>query len=191
MGIGNLLSAAAFHFFSLLTSSAESTDSAGGAASEIGEGAVQLAIQYGWYLIVIIAGLLLLAFVRKKSKKTLTPEAVRQNCAALKKRLEDMLSEERKSKNGIFNQAKMMKLCSSAEEAMWSASRLVDERKDLVFDGVAGNLDGVANLLSEASANTFAENAETAAHVREALEQVERIIVQIDEIISSRKRKEE
>lgn len=33
------------------------------------EGGIQLAIQYGWYLILIVAGILLLALVRRRLRK--------------------------------------------------------------------------------------------------------------------------
>ncbi|MFQ7079543.1 MAG: hypothetical protein ACLRSW_17345 [Christensenellaceae bacterium] len=60
--------------------SASDSLSEGTSAGEIGENAFRLAIQYGWYILLIVAGLLLLAFVKRKSRKNLTPSAVRQSC---------------------------------------------------------------------------------------------------------------
>ena len=72
-----------FPFFSLLTSA---SDSASEAVSDFGDGAVRLAIQYGWYFVIIVVGVLLLALVKRKAKKNLTPEAVRQRCALIEKK---------------------------------------------------------------------------------------------------------
>ena len=105
----------------------------------------------------------------------------------LKKKLEVVLDERDKSRNGLFNQAKVAKLRSLAEEAMWNALRLVDERKDMVFEGVANGLDAIANLLSELSDDAFADAEETERYVREALEKTQKIIGQVDDIIAARK----
>ena len=105
----------------------------------------------------------------------------------LKKKLEVVLDERDKSRNGLFNQAKVAKLRSLAEEAMWNALRLVDERKDMVFEGVASGLDAIANLLSELSDDAFADAEETERYVRVALEKTQKIIGQVDDIIAARK----
>ena len=173
-------------FVNVLLSASDSL-SEGTSAGEIGENAFRLAIQYGWYILLIVAGLLLLAFVKRKSRKNLTPSAARQSCLTLKKKLEDVLDERDKSRNGLFNQAKVAKLRSLAEEAMWNALRLVDERKDMVFEGVASGLDAIANLLSELSDDAFADAEETERYVREALEKTQKIIGQVDDIIAARK----
>ena len=172
-------------FVNVLLSASDSL-SEGTSAGEIGENAFRLAIQYGWYILLIVAGLLL-AFVKRKSRKNLTPSAVRQSCLPLKKKLEVVLDERDKSRNGLFNQAKVAKLRSLAEEAMWNALRLVDERKDMVFEGVASGLDAIANLLSELSDDAFADAEETERYVREALEKTQKIIGQVDDIIAARK----
>ena len=171
-------------FVNVLLSASDSL-SEGTSAGEIGENAFRLAIQYGWYILLIVAGLLLL--VKRKSRKNLTPSAVRQSCLTLKKKLEVVLDERDKSRNGLFNQAKVAKLRSLAEEAMWNALRLVDERKDMVFEGVASGLDAIANLLSELSDDAFADAEETERYVREALEKTQKIIGQVDDIIAARK----
>ena len=173
-----------FPFFSLLTSA---SDSASEAVSDFGDGAVRLAIQYGWYFVIIVVGVLLLALVKRKAKKNLTPEAVRQRCAVLAKKLEETLSEDKKAKKNILNSTKILKLRSLAEDAMWNALRLVDERKDMVFENVANGLDGVANLLSELSEDSFSETRETETQLRAALENVNGLIVQIDDIVAARK----
>lgn len=49
--------------------SASDSLSEGTSAGEIGENAFRLAIQYGWYILLIVAGLLLLAFVKRKFQK--------------------------------------------------------------------------------------------------------------------------
>ena len=173
-------------FVNVLLSASDSL-SEGTSAGEIGENAFRLAIQYGWYILLIVAGLLLLAFVKRKSRKNLTPSAGRESCLTLKKKLEVVLDERDKSRNGLFNQAKVAKLRSLAEEAMWNALRLVDERKDMVFEGVASGLDAIANLLSELSDDAFADAEETERYVREALEKTQKIIGQVDDIIAARK----
>ena len=98
-------------FVNVLLSASDSL-SEGTSAGEIGENAFRLAIQYGWYILLIVAGLLLLAFVKRKSRKNLTPSAVRQSCLTLKKKLEVVLDERDKSRNGLFNQANVAKLRS-------------------------------------------------------------------------------
>lgn len=155
--------------------------------SEWGTDGAGLAVRYGWYLAVIVSGLLLLALVKRKERKTLTPERVKQRCIILKRRLEETLSAAERSRNGFLTQARTGKLRSAAEEAMWSALRLVEERKDSVFDGVAGELDGIADLLSGAAEDAFEGREEAERTIREALAGVNRVIVRIDEIIEARK----
>lgn len=106
----------------------------------------------------------------------------------LAKKLEETLSEDKKAKKNILNSTKILKLRSLAEDAMWNALRLVDERKDMVFESVANGLDGVANLLSELSEDSFSENRETETQLRAALENVNGLIVQIDDIVGGSER---
>lgn len=122
-------------FVNVLLSASDSL-SEGTSAGEIGENAFRLAIQYGWYILLIVAGLLLLAFVKRKSRKNLTPSAVRQSCLTLKKKLEVVLDERDKSRNGLFNQAKVAKLRSLAEEAMWNALRARSTNEKIWFSKV-------------------------------------------------------
>lgn len=91
----------------------------------------------------------------------------------------------------MFSQTKLMKLRSMAEESMWSAARLVEERKDLVFDGVVSNLDEIANLLADCADNAFAEREENEKNVRAALKKTEGVLAQIEAIIKTCGRSEQ
>ena len=189
MGAYGIFLKVASFFPALVAVSADVSESVSDTPVAI-EGGIQLAIQYGWYLILIVAGILLLALVRRRAKKNLTPEAVKQNCISLQKRLEDTLKEDEKEKSGrsgMFSQTKLMKLRSMAEESMWSAARLVEERKDLVFDGVVSSLDEIANLLADCADNAFAEREENEKIVRAALNKTEGVLAQIEAIIKQRK----
>lgn len=154
------------------------------------EGVLPLLIRYGWYLLIIFLGLLFLGLLKRRSRRSLTAEAVRRNCLLLKKRLEEMLSGESKGRRGsraAFGQAKLIKLRSAAEEAVWSATRMVGEGKELVFDGIAESLDELASLLSGAAEDAFADRAEIEAVLRSAAEKLNGVIRQIDAVIESRK----
>ena len=155
-----------------------------GISQEISAGGTEsggiLAVQYLFYFLIIILGIVFLTLFRRRVSRGLTCAAVKEKCLTLKKLLEETLdSSGRKKKKSVKNPARMAILRSAAEEAMWSASRLVDERRNLLFDGITENLDQIANLFAAAE-GTFASEEETEKIVREALEKTEAVLAKID-----------
>lgn len=151
-----------------------------------------LAVRYLWYFLLIGLGIFFLALVRRKTSRGLTKGRVKEKCLLLRKLLEETLEAEGRKigksagHKASVNPARMAKLRGAAEEAMWTASRLVDERRDLVFDGIAGSLNEIADLLAEAE-SAFADGSETEKSLREALRATDSVVEKIDAAMAAAK----
>lgn len=160
-----------------------------GASSSAADGPAGgvLVVEYLFYLLVIAGGIFFLALFKKKTSRGLTYETVRKKCEKLKNLLEETLVPQgKKKRKSAGNPARMAILRSAAEEAMWSASRLVDERKDLLFDGIADSLDKIADLLASEE-NAFAGEEEAEKVVKEALDATEAVLRKIEATIPAEK----
>ena len=147
-----------------------------------------LAVRYGWYFLLVALGLFFIALTGRRAARGATREVVLEKCRALVKALDGAPAAPEKKKGGIAVQARTAKLRKAAEEAMWRASRLVDERKDLVFDPIAAELDEIADLLAAGEAGT-AEDAEAA--VKEASERAKAVLKKAEAAMSAEKGAEE
>lgn len=109
--------------------------------------AARLILSYGICLVIILLGLILLAALKHKTKKEMRPQTIKACCQKAKKYAETLMTGRLKKGALLLVSTKGMKLTGMIEEAAWLAFQVVEAKKDLVYEGIANSLDGLATQL--------------------------------------------
>ena len=109
--------------------------------------AAKLILSYGICFAIILFGLILLALFKHRTKKEMRPQTIKACCQKAKKYAETLMAGREKRGALLLASTKGMKLTAMVEEAAWLAFQVVEAKKDLVYEGLAGSLDGLATKL--------------------------------------------
>ena len=81
---------------------------------------------------------------------------------------------------------KLAKLSSMISEAEWLALRLVEDKKDIDFDGIAKTLDTLATDVNNKSTESFISTRELNECLEETHKKLKSVIGSLDALISHR-----
>ncbi len=144
----------------------------------------KLLLQYSGYLFVILMSLTLLALIKRKSKRELTPEWVKTRCEKAQDYANKIMSTgENKGAFLLLGSTKLMKLNSLLTDAVWSAYQVAEKKKDLVFEGIASSLDTLANELVQETENGYVPVEDFERDVRAILDGLAKAIDKLNAII--------
>lgn len=147
------------------------------------EGA-RLLLQYGGYLLVIVVGFVLIALVKRKAKKELTPEWVKSRCEKAQAYANKIISAgERKGAFLLLGSTKLIKLNSLITDAVWSAYQVAEKKKDLAFEGIANTLDALATDLVQEAENGYVPVEDFERDVQAILDGLAKAIDKLNAII--------
>ncbi len=141
-------------------------------------------ISYAFYAIVIFVGLALIGIYKKKDKRLLTPETVKNRCQRAEKFATELL--EHKAGLLMLPTAKLAKLSSMIAEAEWLALRLVEDKRDIAFDGISKTLDALANDVSNKSGESIISVKELNDCLTKTRKKLNEIILKLETLISHR-----
>lgn len=134
-------------FFSLLTSEISS-----GTTSDIVSQTpsdASLLTQYAFYGAILIVGLIILAFMNRAAKKPVSVLAVSKS-EALIKRIEKLLAEQEKKKNGLYIlPAKIMQINSEVGDLVVLADREFTQNRNIAYEGVLSCYQAAAAKLGD------------------------------------------
>ncbi len=142
-------------------------------------------IKYGICFAVIVVGLIFIALLRRKDRKILTEKALYNGCLKARELAEKLL--DKKTEKLLTPSGRLMKLSSAVSDVEWIAVRLVEEKKDISIEGIANELDGIANEVSFTAKDSFVRADEYEKCVRAALTRLNATLEKIEEL---RKRRE-
>ena len=109
---------------------------------------IRLVLEYAACLFVIIASLVGLAFVKRRTKHQMRKETVEDSCIKAKKLANEMLnSKEHKGAYVLLTSTKLSHLSGAISEAAWYCYQIVNGKKDIVYEGLAGTLDALSTEL--------------------------------------------
>ena len=170
--------------YNLLNSSIDTTSSAqtyfGLTVGEL----VKLAIYYGIIAVVIIVTIIIMGVLRRRTKSQLRPEKIKKACLKAKKYAEDILaSGEHKGTHALLGAGKLSNLSKHVANAAWFGFQIVGEKKDIVIEGIANELDALATDMSNEAADGYVPAAVYENDVQKAISTLDGIIAKLDVII--------
>lgn len=148
----------------------------------------KLLLAYGAYAAVILVALLLIGTSRRKTKKEMRPQTVKSRCVKAKKYAEKILSSPYNGANTLLGASKLLRLNGYVSDAAWLAFQIVGAKKDIIFEGIANALDGLATRLVKESSDGYVPAEEFEADVKNAIESLDSTIEKLDAIIKRSER---
>lgn len=143
-----------------------------------------LLISYAFYALIIFVALALIGVFKKKEKRLLSPKTVKARCEAAATFAEELIAH--KKGHLMMATTKLAKLSSMISEAEWLALRLVEDKKDIDFDGIAKTLDTLATDVNNKSTESFISTRELNECLEETHKKLKSVIGSLDALISHR-----
>ena len=142
---------------------------------------VWLCVEYGVCLLVIASSILALSFFKRKTKREMRAETVKNSCLKAKKYAESILNDgEHKGAYILLGSTKLGHLSSCAADAAWYAFQIVKGKRDIVYEDIANSLDALATELSSQSENGYVPVGEYRACVEKAIARLDVTIQKLD-----------
>ena len=145
---------------------------------------IRLCLEYGLCLIIIIVALIVIGFLKRKTKKEMRAETVKKSCLKAIHYAEAMLGDgERKGTHMLLGSTKLAHLSSYIADAAWYAFQIVHAKKDIVFEGIANGLDILSSDLAIEAENGYIPANEYEAWVKKAIAELQSTVAKLDTII--------
>ena len=117
---------------------------------------IRLCLEYGLCLLIIVAALIAIGFLKRKTKKEMRAETVKKSCLKAIRYAETMLGDGgHKSTHMLLGSTKLAHLSAHIADAAWYAFQIVHAKKDIVFEGIANGLDVLSSDLATESENGY------------------------------------
>ena len=142
----------------------------------ISENVAKNCLYYGACVAIIIAALIIMGAMKSKTKKEMSPESVKKACVKAKVCAEKILAEKAIK---MLAGTKLLRLNKHVANAFWLAFQIADNKKDIVFEGIAGTLDGLSSTLVKESNNGYLSEEEFNACVRGAIDTLNGVIEKV------------
>ena len=114
-------------------------------------------------------------------------EKVKKSCINAKTYAEKILdSGDNKGAHMLFGSANLLNLANLVAEAAWYAFQIVEVKKDIVMEGIANTLDGLATQVSKESEGGYIPAEEYESDVKAVIEGLDTIIVKLDTMIKNK-----
>lgn len=146
----------------------------------------RLLLAYGACAAIIFAALIAMAFMKRQTKRQMRPVTVKKACVKAKKYAEESLSQN-KNATKLLGATKLLRLSVLVSDGAWLAYQIVENKRDILFDGIAGSLDGLATSLARDSEQGYLPDEEYEASVKAAIESLNATIAKLDKMINAAK----
>ncbi len=148
---------------------------------------IQLLLQYGIYAAVIVVALVVISIIKHNVKAEMKPEVVQKACEKAKTYAENLIKEsETKVPTAVLAATKLNKLRTLVEEAAWLGYQIVESKKDIVIEGVAGALDKEASALDKTAEDGYVKAEHYKTALNSALVCVEGAISKLQVLIAEK-----
>lgn len=145
----------------------------------ISENVAKNCLYYGACVAIIIAALIVMGAMKSKTKKEMRPEAVKKACVKAKVCADKILAEKSVK---MLAAARLLRLNKHVANAFWLAFQIADNKKDIVFEGIAGTLDGLSSTLVKESNNGYLSEEEFNSCVMVVLNTLNGVIEKVDSL---------
>lgn len=142
-------------------------------------------LTYGILALVIIVSLIVLSIVKRAIHKEASLKKVKAKGEKAKSYAEKLL--EKVTKADLFVAAtQLARLSSLVSEMEWNLACIVEDKKDVVLEGLATRLDGIATALSLKSEEAIYSEEEYADCIQSALEGVSSVLETVTAILAEK-----
>ena len=149
--------------------------------------AIRLWLYYGICFALIFVAFTAIGIHKRRTKKELRAERVRRSCVKAKRKAAKMLAvQEKKEGHIILASPKLSRLSGEVANAAWYAFQIVDAKKDIVFEGIANEIDKLATELSTESEDGYIPVEEYKAYLEKTVKGLEEVVKKIDQVMKSR-----
>lgn len=146
---------------------------------------VEVGLKYAALGLVIVASLIVLAIMKKSSHKEASLSKVKMKCAKADAYAKKLLSTNGK-RDLLIASTKLSKLSSLISDVEWNVACIVEEKKDIVLEGLSARLDALANTVSAKAEEAFYTEKEYLACVSAAQAELADILAKVIEIMTAK-----
>ena len=143
---------------------------------------VKLLIQYGVYVAIIIVGTIAIGVCKSRAKRQLKPQSVKAACVKAKKFAEKAQGLD-EAKLLLLGTSRLLKVKNKVEDAAWAAFQVVEAKKDIIFEGISGTLEGAANNLMKEVDSGFIAKTEYDNVLKGTISTLDEVIAKLDKML--------
>ena len=143
----------------------------------------KLLLAYGACAAIILVALIAMGFLKRNTKRQMRPVSVKKACLRAKKYAEEAIAQTSGAKK-LLGATKLHKLSILVSEAAWLSYQIVENKRDILFDGIAGGLDGLATSLAKDSEQGYLPEEEYEASLKSAIDSLSGTIEKLDKMIT-------
>ena len=148
---------------------------------------IRLCMYYGVCAALIVVGLIVIAARKRKQKKQLRAETVKKYCLKAKAHAEKSLAlQEHKNIQAMFGSTKLLALSNHVAEAAWYAFQIAETKGEIVFSGIANELDSLASSLAKESEMGYIPAAEFEKQTRKAIDGLNATLEKLNALITEK-----
>ena len=142
----------------------------------------KLLLAYGTCAVIILVALIVMGFMKRNTKRQMRPESVKKACLKAKQYAEKALVQNSGAQK-FLGATKLHKLSVLVAEAAWLSYQILENKKDILFDGIASNLDDLATVLSKESEQGYLPEEEYEKSIKDVITSLDDTIKHLDKII--------
>ena len=148
---------------------------------------IQLLLEYGIYALIIIAALVIIGIIKRNVKEEMKPESVKKACQKAKTYAEGLAKEsETKMPTAVLAATKLNKLKALVEEAAWLGYQIVESKKDIVIEGVAGALDKQASSLDKTAEDGYVKGEAYVVALNDTVASIDGAMAKLDKLLAEK-----
>ena len=145
---------------------------------------IKLVIYYAVIFLIILLTLILMGVFRRKTKREMHPEKIKKACIKAKKYAENVLGlGEHKGTQALLGASKLATLAGHIANAAWYGFQIVGEKKDIVIEGIANELDVLSTDMSNEAADGYVPADVYEKDIQKAIERLNAIIQKLDGLL--------
>ncbi len=117
---------------------------------------VMLCLEYVLCFALIIVSIIGIALLKRRTKKEMRAETVKGSCEKAKKYAEEMLDDgKNKGTYMLLAASKLSHLSGLISDAAWYAFQIVQGKRNILYEGIANELDVLASEIATASEDGY------------------------------------
>lgn len=152
----------------------------------LSDNTAKLLLAYGVCAGIILCALIVMACLKRHTKRQMRPVSVKKACVKAKKYAEVALAQGDAAQR-LLGATKLHRLSVMVSHAAWLSYQIVENKRDILFDGIAGGLDGLATSLAKDSEQGYLPDEEYEGSLKSAIESLSSTIVKLDKMIAAQK----
>jgi hypothetical protein len=142
---------------------------------------IRLCIYYGICVLVILAAITGIGILKRKTKSQLRPVTVKKACVKAKRFAQKLIIENKKhQKKSVLVSAKLNSLSGYVADAAWYGFQIVDAKKDIVFEGIANEIDALATEISKTAELGYIPSSEYVECLNKAIAGLDAVLAKVE-----------